>query len=130
MQDKGESKAEGEVKAAEGKEAGGKGPTDAKPGPVGKVGEDKGPDAGHDATWGVVAERHKAEHAAMTKRHGEEGAGMHERHGKEGKDMMARHHKEMQDHMETAAHDKEEKTAGKPEELGKDKREGEKGSNA
>lgn len=132
MQDKGEKKAEGEAKAAEKKEGEGSGPTDAKPGPVGKVGEDKGPSGSPSPEFGVVAERHKSEHAAMVKRHAEEmattAATTAERHGKEGKDMMARHHKEMQDHMESGAASKADATAGKPEELGKEKDEGKKGS--
>ena len=130
IQDKGEKKAEAEIKTDEHKEGAGKGPTDKKPGAVGKVGEDKGPEAGKSPEFGVVAERHKAEHGAMTKRHGEEAAAMHERHGKEGKDMMGRHHKEMQDHMEEKAAGEEDASAGKPKELGKEKGEGEKGSEA
>ena len=129
MQDKGESKAETEVKSAEAKEGAGKGPTDAKPGPVGKVGEDPGPEAGKDSTWGVVAERHKSEHAAMVKRHSEEMGGMAERHGKEGKDMMTRHHKELQDGMEMKAEGGIEGSAGSPPKLGKTESEGKKGSN-
>ena len=124
-----ESKAEGEADTAERKEGEGKGPTDKKPGAVGKVGEDPGPDAGKDATWGVVADRHKSEHAAAIKRHAEELGAAHERHGKELKDMHSRHSKEMQDHMEQGAEGKEDATAGKPEELGKEKSEGKKGSN-
>lgn len=120
--------AEGEAKAAEKKEGEGKGPTDEKPGAVGKVGDDPGPDEGHDATWGVVADRHKREHGDMTKRHGEEASTMHERHAGESKTMMGRHHKELQDHMEQGAEDKAEETAGSPKELGKEKSEGEKGT--
>ena len=125
-----EKAAKAETESAEHKEAGGKGPTDKEPGAVAKVGEDKGPKGSPSPEFGVIAERHKGEHAAMTKRHGEEGAAMHERHGKEAKEMMGRHHKEMQDHMESHAEGEAEATAGKPEELGKEKSEGKKGSEA
>ncbi len=105
-----------------------KGPTDAHPGPVGKVGSDPGPDKGKDAIWGVVADRHKSERTEMNKRHTTEMSDMHARHAKEHGDMGTRHVKEMQDHAETAAAHKEEVTAGSPKELGKAKDEGKKGS--
>jgi hypothetical protein len=118
------------AKTAEKKEGEGEGPTPKDPGAVAKENTDKGPSP-HESgpEFGVVAERHKREHGDMTKRHAEEAAAMHERHGGEGKSMMARHHKELQDHMESAAATKEEASAGSPKELGKDKAEGEKGSN-
>lgn len=126
---KSEGAAVGEAKKDEKKEGEGKGPVDAKPGPVGKVGEDPGPDKGESGPeFGVVAERHKSEHGAMIKRHAEELGATHERHGKEAKDMMARHHKELQDHMEAGAEHKAQASAGAPKELGKDKDEGKKGS--
>lgn len=123
-----EAKGEAAADKAEKKEGEGKGPTDTKPGPVGKVGSDPGPSGSPSPEFGVVAERHKSEHAAMIKRHAEEMGTTAERHGKEGKDMMTRHHKELQDHMEQGADNKADATAGKPEELGKDKSEGKKGS--
>lgn len=98
------------------------------PDKAGKVGEDKGPQAGHSATMGVMAERHKAEHTAMHKRHGEAMAAMHESHAKEAKEMHGRHSKEMQDHMESGAEHKADASAGSPKELGKEKDEGKKGS--
>lgn len=130
LQDKGERKAETEVKADEKKEGEHKGPTDKEPGKVGKAGEDKGPSK-HESgpEFGVVAERHKREHGDMIKRHAEEMAATHERHGAESKTMLGRHHKELQDHMEGGAERAEDKTAGAPKELGRDKPEGEKGSN-
>ena len=126
MQDKDETGAEKKVEASA--KAGTDVPHAASPAKAGKEGADPGPEAGKDAGWGVVAERHKVEHAGAMKRHGEESAAMFERHGKELKDMMGRHHKEMQDHFETAAAGKLESSAGSPKELGKDKDEGKKGS--
>ncbi len=117
MQDKGEQKAEGEAKSAEAKEGAGKGPTDKAPGSVGKVGEDKGPEGSPSPEFGVIAKRQKSEHSEMR-----------DRHSKEMTDMVSRHHKEMQDGMETAAAGKADASAGSPKELGKDKSEGEKGS--
>lgn len=94
-------------------------PTAADPGKVGKQGSDTGPDSGHDATWGVVAERHSREHADMVKRHAADHtahadahAKMVERHAKEAKDMHARHGKELMDSSVTDAKDDAEKTAG------------------
>ena len=98
------------------------------PDKIGKVGADPGPDAGHDATWGVVAARHKREHGEMHKRHGEEIMGMHDRHASEAKAMHTRHASEMQDEMEKSATGNAEATAGSPKELGKDKPEGKGGS--
>lgn len=123
-----EGKGEAAADKAEKKEGEHKGPTDAKPGAVGKVGSDPGPDKGKDATWGVVAERHKTEHGAMIKRHADAMTGLHEAHAKEAKEMHGRHGKEMQDHMEEGAEHKEDASAGSPKELGKDKAEGKKGS--
>ncbi len=129
MQNKDEVKAESTVEKAakDPKDS----PTDAKPGPVGKVGEDPGPEGSPSPEFGVIAERHKSETSSTMKRHAEEGAAMHERHGKEVKDMMSRHHKEMQDHMESKAEGKAAATAGSPKELGTPKKEGkdDKGSN-
>lgn len=123
--DKDEKTAEAKVEKVDTRD---KGPTDAKPGSVGKVGEDPGPDKGRDGPeFGVVAERHKSEHGAMIKRHAEAMGTMHEAHAKEAKEMMGRHHKELQDHMEQGAEGKADKTAGSPKELGKDKDEGKKG---
>ena len=126
MQDKQEVKAEHEVKKGVGPADGA--PSAAHPGPVGKVGSDPGPDKGHDAIWGVVAERHKAERTEMNTRHTSEMSDMHTRHAKEHGDMGKRHTKELQDHMETAAAHKIEATAGSPKELGTAKSEGKKGS--
>lgn len=118
-----ERTAKGEAEAT----AGG-GPTDERPGPVGKIGSDPGPEGGRDETWGVVAARHKTEHAGMLKRHGEEHSGMVERHHKEAKEMHGRHAKEMADHFESGAEASLERTAGSPKELGTPKAEGAKGS--
>ena len=126
VQDKDETGAEKKVEASA--KAGTDVPHAASPAKAGKQGDDPGPDAGKDAGWGVVAERHKAEHAGAMKRHGEESAAMSERHGKEMKDMMSRHHKELQDHMESGAASKADATAGSPKELGTEKSEGKKGS--
>ena len=103
-------------------------PSDEHPGPVGKVGSDPGPEGGHDQTFGVIAARHKQEHAGMLKRHGEEHSGMVERHHKEAKEMHGRHAKEMEDHFESGAEASAERTAGSPEELGSEKSEGKKGA--
>ncbi len=105
-----------------------KGPTDAHPGPVGKVGSDPGPEKGHDAEFGVVADRHKTELTAMHKRHTGEMTQMAERHQTEAGEMGKMHSKQMQDHFETAASGKLESSAGSPKELGKAKDEGKKGS--
>jgi len=111
------------------KTAGGKdAPHADNPDKAGKVGEDPGPSAGRDSTWGVVADRHKREHADMTKRHSDEHVSVSERHTKEARDMMARHHKEMADHMESAAAGKVDATAGSPKELGTAKSEGKAGA--
>jgi hypothetical protein len=133
MQDKGEQKAEGEVKAAEAKEGEGKGPTDksaAAPGGVGKVGEDKGPktDPNPSPEGGLIAsDAHKAEIASATKFHAEEASAMSERHAKHIKEITNRHLK-MQDGMEAKAEGEADASAGSPKELGKDKSEGKKGS--
>lgn len=90
---------------------------------------DPGPDKGKDATWGVVADRHKREHGDMTKRHADELAATVERHAKEAKDMHGRHGGEMQDHLEQSAKGKAEATAGSPPtDTVKSKDEGKKGS--
>lgn len=133
-----EGKAEAKADTAEGKEASGKGPTDAKPGAVGKVGSDKGPSASESGPeFGVVHERHKREHGDTMKRHADEvGAHakaaeeMHARHHKELGTMHERHGKELQDHMEAQADGEADRSAGKPAELGKAEPKGEKGSNA
>lgn len=130
MQNKDERKAEGGVAAAEGKEGKHEGPTDQHPGKVGKVGEDKGPDGGASSTMGVMHERHASEREDMHKRHHMEMTQMHDRHATEHKDMHKRHHEETQNHEEAGAEKKIDATAGKPEELGKDKSEGKKGSEA
>src|SRR5262245_1158081 len=67
------------------------------PDKVGEVGKDPGPEAGKDATWGVVASRHKTEHGDMLKRHVSEHEQMVGRHHEEAGKMHARHSKEMQD---------------------------------
>jgi hypothetical protein len=121
----GAAKSEAE-KTASGKDA----PHPKDPDKVGKVGADPGPDAGTDATWGVVASRHKREHGEMLKRHGEEHEGMRGRHETEAKAMHTRHASEMKDHQEEGAESEAEATAGTPKELGKEKPEGDKGSNA
>jgi hypothetical protein len=124
-----EGKAEAAADAAEKKEGAGKGPTDKNPGPVGKVGTDPGPEGGKDAEFGVVAERHKREHADMLKRHTEAVGGMQDAHAKEAKGMVERHHKELQDGMEQKGEAGAEKTAGSPQELGTEKKiDGNKGS--
>lgn len=67
-------------------------PHEPDPGPVGKMGEDKGPD---ESGMGGMVSRHKQEHGEMVKRHAEEHTSMVERHGKEMKAMHDRHHKEL-----------------------------------
>jgi hypothetical protein len=74
---------------------------------------DPGPEAGHDAAFGVVAERHKREHADMSKRHVDEHAAMVEKHAKEAKDMHVRHGKEMVDAV-SGAKAAAEASAGEP----------------
>ncbi len=105
------------------------------PGKVGKVDSDPGPEAGKDATWGVVASRHKQERQAMHKRHAEEHVAhattrqeMVGRHHKEDMEMSSRHQKEMQDALEEGAEGEAERSAGSPKELGTAKPEGKGGS--
>lgn len=107
------------------KTAGGKAAPHPKDQPEKK--SDPGPEAGKDATWGVVADRHKREHGDMSKRHAEELAATLERHGKEAKDLQGRHSTEMVEQLK-APEAKAEKTAGDPPELGKQKSEGTKGA--
>lgn len=128
---------EGEAKRKAEATAGSGMPTDQHPGPVGKVGEDPGPEGGHDATWGVVADRHKQEHGDMLKRHhadhlahSEARHAMVSRHGEEAKKMHARHQEEMANAMEGEATQEAERTAGSPPKLGETKSEGTKGAEA
>lgn len=89
---------------------------------------DPGPEAGKDATWGVVADRHKREHADMSKRHADAHASMVEAHAKEAKDMHARHQKDMQEHMAGAAATAEKTAGSPPTDTVKSKDEGKKGA--
>jgi hypothetical protein len=104
-------------------------PSDAHPGPVGKVGNDPGPEGGRDTTWGIIAGRHKAERDSMHGRRATEDAHTHERRAAEDADMHNRHAKELQNHMEQAAKTELATTAGNPKELGNAKNEGRKGNN-
>lgn len=100
------------AKAAAEKTAGSGMPHADSPDKAGKIGSDPGPETGKDATFGVVAARHKTEHADMLKRHGGEHEQMVGRHHEEAAKMHARHAKELM-----------EASAGSPEELGKPKSE-------
>jgi hypothetical protein len=130
VQNRFESRAQAGADKAESAEGAGKGPTDKNPGPVGKVGQDKGPEGSPSPEFGIVADRHKREHGEMTRRHGEAQHSLHEAHTKEANDLQARHAKELQDTMEQAASKKANATAGTPKELGRAKDEGGRGSNA
>ena len=130
MQYKEESGAESKAKSTAGSP-----PDMADADRVAKAGEDPGPEGGHDATWGVVAERHKREHGEMLKRHMADHVGHHEahkalveRHHKEHKEMHSRHHEEMQDAMEGGAEGEAERSAGSPKILGRTESEGRKGA--
>lgn len=138
MQDKGEVKADSTVKKDAADPA--KSPTDAKPGPVGKVGEDPGPEGSPSPEFGVVAKQKADEigaamkmHADNMKIHTDAMTAEAERHGKHMKEMTSRHQKTgdgMQDKGEQGAEKKAAATAGSPKELGKPKDEGKKGSEA
>lgn len=56
---------------------------------------DPGPSAGHDATWGEVADRHSREHKEMGERHVGEITDTHARHVDEHQKMIARHGEEL-----------------------------------
>jgi hypothetical protein len=56
---------------------------------------DEGPAAGHDATWGVVAERHSRERQEASDRQMAEMKDMHARHGKEMQALSDRHSTEL-----------------------------------
>jgi hypothetical protein len=86
---------------------------------AGKVGSDPGPEGGKDATWGVVAARHKQEHADMLKRH----AADHVAHANSRHEMVARHHDEAAKMHARHAKELMEATAGSPQELGNAKSE-------
>lgn len=62
---------------------------------------DSGPDAGHDATWGVVAERHGRERQEAGDRQMGEMKDMHARHAKEMQALSDRHSTELSDMAQT-----------------------------
>ena len=109
-------------------------PQPAHPDKDGKMGSDPGPDAGHDATWGVVAERHKREHGDMLKRHMSEDVAHDEagrvkttRQHKESSDMLKRHQEEFKTAFQGPG-DEIEKGGGEGPRLGAAKSEGTKGT--